>query len=201
MGCANSRNQNTKNLLIQNQNDEIVFKVVMLGRHYVGKTSILEALQFNNEIEDDSYKPTIGLAFSQKIITLKNGVKVNLHLWDTSGDEKYRDLTSLYYRDANAAILVFSYDEADSLDSLGNWIEELGDRINCDDIIIKIAANKHDLYDKCEKKILHEDILHKLKDFDSNKFEIFDTSAKTGKNIHEIFEKIAQDCYQRFHSN
>ena len=51
----------------------------------------------------------------------------------------------LYYRDSNAAILVFDYSNPESLESLNYWLKELDDRINTNDIIIKIVGNKYDL--------------------------------------------------------
>ena len=55
---------------------------------------------------------------------------------------------SLYYRDSHAAILVFDYSNKDTLKSLEYWLNELDDRINTNDIIIKIVGNKYDLFNE-----------------------------------------------------
>lgn len=98
------------------------YKVVILGDVFVGKTSILEKyLNQNNSSQE--YQTTVGIAFSQKVVYINEQVAVNLQLWDTSGQDVYRDLISLYYRDANAAILVFDYSNQESVSGLKYWIE------------------------------------------------------------------------------
>ena len=201
MGCSNSLPENQKNsdFLTKNKyskKDELTYKVVILGDVYVGKTSILKNLQKSNE-KDESYDPTIGFAFSQKTIPIDNNKLVNLQIWDTSGQDIYRDLMSIYYRDSHAAILVFDYSNKESLDSLNYWLKELDDRINTNDIVIKIAGNKYDLYDQTEDKITDEMVKDNFKEFDANKFEIINTSALNGDNIYELFKKVAQECYNK----
>jgi small GTP-binding protein len=164
MGCGNSvekRKKDFSDLLYKKKNEEqFTYKVVLLGDVFVGKTTIIKNLQENQqEIENDQYEPTIGLAFTQKSIILENKKTVNLQLWDTSGQEIYRDLMSVYYRDSHAAILVFDHTNKQSLIGLKYWLKELNDRIDTDNIIIKIIGNKFDLYDSVEDKISHQDIL------------------------------------------
>lgn len=199
MGCSNTipiKKKNNDFLLGNKKKDELTYKVVILGDVYVGKTSILKNLQKSRE-KDESYDPTIGFAFSQKRIPLDNEKIVNLQIWDTSGQDIYRDLMSIYYRDSHGAILVFDYTNKDSLKSLKYWITELDDRINTDDIVIKIAGNKFDLYDEKKICITEEDILNTFNKFNFKKFEIINTSALTGENIYPLFKKVAEECYSR----
>ena len=70
---------------------------------------------------------------------------------------------SLYFRDSHAAILVFDYSQRDSLESLTYWLDELNDRIDVNDVVIKIAGNKYDLYETLENKIEAKDIKEVLK--------------------------------------
>ena len=125
--------------------DEYAYKIVILGDVYVGKTSILERY-LNQENSQQDYQTTVGLAFSQKVVSLSEDVQVNLQIWDTSGQDVYWDLISLYFRDANAAIMVFDYSNQKSVSGLKYWIEQLNDRINTDDVIIKIVGNKWDVF-------------------------------------------------------
>lgn len=60
---------------------------------------------------------------------------------------------SIYYRDANAAIIVFDYSNRKTLDGISFWKKELSDKINTDEIILKIVGNKHDLYETLENPI------------------------------------------------
>ena len=122
---------------------------------------------------------------------------VDLQIWDTSGQDMYKNLTSIYYRDAHAAVMVFDFTNPASLDNLKFWLEELDDRVNTNDITIKIVGNKFDLIDQCERKLEDQDIKAALSDFDTSKFEIVRTSAVTGQNIANLFGTIAEDCYKR----
>ena len=199
MGCSNTlpvKKKNTDFFLTKKKKDELTYKVVILGDVYVGKTSILKNLQKNRE-KDESYDPTIGFAFSQKTIPIENNKLVNLHIWDTSGQDIYRDLMSIYYRDSHAAILVFDYSNKESLVSLNYWIRELDDRINTDDIVIKIAGNKFDLFDENQVVISDQDIRDTFKEFDFKKFEIINTNALTGENVYLLFKNVAQECFDR----
>ena len=112
---------------------------------------------------------------------------VDLQIWDTSGQDMYKNLTSIYYRDAHAAVMVFDFTNPATLDNLKFWLAELDDRVNTNDIIIKIVGNKHDLIDQCERKLDIEDVKIALSDFDTNLFEFFKTSAMTGENIANLF--------------
>ncbi len=123
---------------------------------------------------------------------------VDLQIWDTSGQDMYKNLTSIYYRDAHTAVMVFDYTNPTSLDNLKFWLAELDDRVNTNDIIIKIVGNKHDLIDECEKKLNLDDVKEALSDFDTSRFEFFKTSAVTGENIAALFSSIAEDCYKRY---
>jgi len=48
-----------------------------------------------------------------------------LYIWDTGGQEKFRSVASLYYKDAVAAILVYYVSNPETLESLEYWIKEL----------------------------------------------------------------------------
>ena len=108
---------------------------------------------------------------------------------------------SIYYRDSHAAILVFDYTNKESMENLRYWLNELDDRVNANDIIIKIAGNKYDLYESCEDKLDVADIKELLSDFDTDKFEFINTSAKTGQNIAHLFTSVATDCYEKYEAD
>jgi len=123
---------------------------------------------------------------------------VNLQLWDTSGQDAFRDLVSLYYRDSHAAVLVFDYTNPESLKNLKYWLKELDDRVSTHDIVIKIAGNKHDLIGQSENPVTEEDIQSCLREFNIQRFEVINTCALTGEGIYPLFEKIAEECFAKF---
>ena len=100
------------------------FKVVLVGDSNVGKTSMLQRFAkdtFRNDIE-----PTVGPQFMSRLVELEDtGATMKLQIWDTAGQEKYRSVTPIYYRDAAAAICVFDVTSRQSLDDAEKWVEDL----------------------------------------------------------------------------
>ena len=121
-----------------------------------------------------------------------------MQLWDTSGQDAFRDLVALYYRDSNAAILVFDYTNPDSLKNLNFWLKELEDRVDAQSIVLKIAGNKHDLYVQNSGKFPPDEVKRKVADLGANSMDIINTSAQTGENVYNLFEQVAEECYNRF---
>ena len=79
------------------------------------------------------------------------GKSLTFDIWDTAGQEKYRSLAKIFYKDAKAVVLVYDVTNEKSFNEMKDYwyeqIKQLGDK----DIIIAIAANKSDLYE--EKKV------------------------------------------------
>lgn len=159
-------------------------KLVLLGESSVGKTSIVTRYTTGNYQKTNA---TIGAAFFTKTINLpvENGVlrKVNMEIWDTAGQERYRSLTPIYYRNADAALVVFDVTKPESLRKAQSWIDELHEYCNNDrpeeNIHIIVVGNKVDLD--------HEPL-------DNNTDQEFVlVSAKTGEGVIELFDKLAED--------
>ena len=113
---------------------------------------------------------------------------VKLQLWDTAGTEKYRSITTSYYRGAHCAFIVFDLTSEESFNSLQDWIKNYYKYANKDfEKNIIIIGNKNDLTDK--RKVTPEQIDEFIK---LNKLIYFETSAKTGENVDESFEYIAK---------
>ena len=70
-----------------------------------------------------------------------------LQIWDTAGDHRLRDLVSLYYRNSHAALLVFDITQDETKEDLQEWLMELQDRCDLESVIIKVAANKFDIFE------------------------------------------------------
>lgn len=192
MGCGNSK-QNNKNpkskkslkVSTKSQNKTEV-KIVLLGDQAVGKSSI--AQQFCLEKFDTLYKATIGGAYLQKEVALKSGEILKLHVWDTSGQERFRAMTSLYYKGAAGAILTYDITNKESLEKLGYWIEQLKNEIEEENFVFTLAGNKMDLEDK---RMIN--FIEGKKFATDNDIPIFcETSAKTGIGIKDLFQQMAE---------
>ena len=201
MGCSNNKTETTKKtdegkLRIKGvqktqEAKEFEIKICLLGDMAVGKTSI--ASRFCKNSYTDNYINTIGGAYQQQNLVLSNGAKMKLHIWDTSGQDRFRSMTILYYRDAQAAILTYDVTNPQSLESLNYWLSELKDKVDQENMLLCLAGNKNDV-DKNEKKVTES----QGKEFaEKNNMLFFETSAKTGAGVKELFQTIAKKEYDK----
>ncbi len=80
-------------------------KLVIIGDSGVGKTTLIQMLQFKKF--NQNHKPTIGADFSNKDINLDDGKVVTLQIWDTAGQERFQSLGSAFYRGADCCVIVY----------------------------------------------------------------------------------------------
>ena len=119
-------------------------KIILLGESGVGKTNlinILMGLPFNeNEITSTSN------SYMEKKVTI-NKKLYKLNLWDTIGQEKYRQLTKIFYKDSKIVIFVFDITSKRSFDELQKyWVKDVKEQIGDDSIVKGVIANKIDLF-------------------------------------------------------
>ncbi|KIN95701.1 hypothetical protein M404DRAFT_301057 [Pisolithus tinctorius Marx 270] len=118
-------------------------KIVVMGNTGVGKTSLLFRYT-QNRFDPRNMTSTTGAFFVTKKVYV-DGLKVSLQLWDTAGQERFRSMAPMYYRGANAALLLYDITNAASFDDVRGWLEEL--KKNCSpDLIIYIVGSKADLH-------------------------------------------------------
>jgi len=114
MGCLNSKEAIAKQKVLQigQQGQNAELKIVLIGEAGVGKSSI--AQRYCKNIFPEKYEVTIGGAYLQKNVVLKNGNTIKLHIWDTGGEERFRNVVAMFYRDISAAILVYDITKRES---------------------------------------------------------------------------------------
>ncbi|CAL9210081.1 unnamed protein product [Musa hybrid cultivar] len=159
----------------------LTFKLVLLGDGRVGKTSLV--LRYVNNVFSEKQEATVQAFYLKKHLVIE-GVPVTLSIWDTAGQERFHALGPIYYRDADAALLVYDITDNDSFLRVRKWVKEL-QQMASKDIVMAIAANKSDLvrskkYDIQEAESYAATIGSK----------IFVTSAKSGTGVDEVFIDI-----------
>ncbi|XP_076174365.1 ras-related protein Rab-24 isoform X2 [Ptiloglossa arizonensis] len=163
-------------------------KVVLLGKAAVGKTSLMERFVNEKFNESLSYQNTIGAAFAAKQIQY-DGEKFVMGIWDTAGCEKYDAMTRIYYRGAKAAVVCYDITKLDTFQKAKFWIGEL--RNIEEECKIYICGTKKDIL---EQDALSSPEIHVVETYATGiQAKFFITSSKTGENVAELFNEIAQD--------
>ena len=96
-------------------------KVVLLGESGVGKTCIIA--RFINNTFEENLISTTGASYAGKTMTFDEyqGRSIKFEIWDTAGQEKYRSLTKIFYKDAAVAILVYDITRKESYEEIKNY--------------------------------------------------------------------------------
>ena len=128
---------------------EYNFKIIVVGDSGVGKTSFVHRFTTNSFHAD--YKGTVGVDFATKILTLPDGRKVKLQLWDIAGQERFTWMTRVYYRESHGCIIMMDLASKKSLESVARWKDDLDSKVSLNDgrpIPALLLANKCDLKER-----------------------------------------------------
>nr|XP_033783718.1 ras-related protein Rab-24 isoform X1 [Geotrypetes seraphini] len=163
-------------------------KVVMLGKEFVGKTSLVERYVHHRFLLGP-YQNTIGAAFVAKAINVEGRV-VTLGIWDTAGSERYEAMSRIYYRGAKAAIVCYDVTDSSSFQRVKFWVKELQ---SCEQHCrIYLCGTKLDLLENDRSK--RQVDFHDVRDYaEEIKGRHYETSSKTGQNVDELFQNVAED--------
>ncbi|KAG9325715.1 hypothetical protein KVV02_006218 [Mortierella alpina] len=216
-------------------------KLVLLGEAAVGKSSLV--LRFVNDEFQENKEPTIGAAFLTQKCRLEDKV-IKFEIWDTgmfscsrvnglmdyvlpldnisAGQERFHSLAPMYYRNAQAAVVVYDVTKASSLEKAKSWVKELQRQAN-PNIVIALTGNKVDLVserrgqrnssegegeddEENDAQELDEDeeddedygVSRQVPTEEASAYAqesgllFFETSAKNGKGVAEVFTEIAK---------
>ena len=161
-------------------------KVVLVGESGVGKTSIIS--QFTAKKFDPHRETSLSAQFISKTVNFQDlGKEIKFDIWDTVGQEKYRSLAKIFYKDAKVIVFVYDITTEYSFNELKNyWYEET--RSNTDGSpILAVVGNKIDLYK--DQKVSNND----GKEFADKIGAIFQTtSAQSDSGISTLFDNIGK---------
>ena len=163
---------------------DMMFKVLLLGDSGVGKSSIL--LRYTKNQFTADMRSTIGVEFGIKYLTLDN-LQLKVQIWDTAGMERYRSITSAYYKGAKGVIVVYDICRKVSFDNIDKWIDDFKSKAD-EDAVILIIGNKSDLQDK--REVNTEEVKLKAEKY---KMAFMETSAKNNENVSKAFLQLFKE--------
>ena len=176
--------------MADDENYEMMFKVVLVGDSFVGKTNIMSKY-IKNEFHEDS-KATVGVEFGSKQFTVE-GHSIKAQIWDTAGQERYKAITSAYYKGAKGAFIVYDITRKQSFESVDKWVNDVS-AVADKKITIILIGNKSDLED--QRQVTKEQGEEK-----ANKLELafLETSAFSGENLDKAFDLMINEVYKKCH--
>ena len=165
-------------MFIKINKNSIFFKILLIGDLGVGKSCVI--LRY---IEDDfplNIMSSIGVDFKSKQIEIDDRL-IKMQIWDTAGHEKFRTITTSYYKSAHAIIILYDITEQASFEHIKNWMVEI-DKFAKQGVLKVIVGNKKDLEDK--RQVSKESAESLAEKYGVKYMEV---SAKDNINIDELF--------------
>ena len=167
----------------------IGLKINLIGDTGVGKTSIINqyvSKRFTTSVS------TIGLDCHKKTVEIEH-YNFNLTIWDTAGQELYRNLTKNSLRGLDILMIVFDVTNRKTFKNLDYWYEEIKETLDINSIIICLIANKIDLSE--QQEVFYEEY---YKYSNSINVKLFEANAKNFDLVNQIFEDCVQSYYEKF---
>lgn len=162
-----------------------IYKICVVGDGGVGKTSMV--LRYCEDTFKENYLMTIGSNFSTKSVELPDhpNLNIKLQIWDLAGQKHFSFVRPPFYRGATAIIYVFDLTRRSSFSNLSNWKEEVENVVNQKTTIL--VGNKLDLASQGDREVGETDGGALMKEL--NAIAYFETSAKEGNNVEDVFIK------------
>ena len=162
------------------------FNISLLGESKVGKTSIVKKLK-NDSFSDEGLL-TAGID-SYIDEAEFDGKKFKFKIFDTAGQERFKSISKTTIKFSEGFMIIFSVTDRNSFKSVDDWINSIKDTVQLQTKSIYLIGNKIDVINR---EVLNEEAVEYAK---LNNLKYFETSAKTGHGIKEVFNHLYQDIY------
>jgi small GTP-binding protein len=163
------------------------FKVIVLGKSGVGKTSLLTR-KYSNQFTTIMRSTVAFISYS--IFVEVNGTKLEMVCWDTAGEERYESISKLYYLSAEVALIVFDTTDFFSFQAVLKYIE-LVKEYSHPDCLLMLIGTKQDLEDNRQVPTTSGIFLAR-----QHKMLYIETSSKSNFNIDEAFNLLGDSLIQ-----
>jgi Ras-related protein Rab-32 len=174
---------------------EYIYKVLVIGNGTVGKTSIIK--RYVHDFFLNSYKMTIGVDFALKRLEWDQNTIIQLQLWDIAGQERFGNMTRVYYKQAVGAIICYDITVPKTFDDVLTWKQDLDSKVTLPDgstpVPCLLLANKVDLLPEGTQ------LPEGMNDFcKKNGFiGVYQTSALTGHNIDKAIRYLVEQIMSK----
>ena len=180
---------------IKKDDNNLLIKIVVIGDVNVGKTNIIRRL-IGEEFKE--MEATIGVEFMYlKVKDVDHddpNKTLSIQIWDTSGAERYRAITTNHIRGADGAYLVYDVTSEMSFKNLDYWYESIKNSADSD-IIIYLIGNKSDLIYEQGRMVNKQEAINVVKEHNLQGYA--ECSAKTNENILETFRLFYTSIYKK----
>ncbi|KAL0134708.1 hypothetical protein PUN28_001471 [Cardiocondyla obscurior] len=190
---ARKSSNNAPNLGVSEKREHL-YKILVIGELGAGKTSIIK--RYVHQFFSQHYRATIGVDFALKVLNWDPHTIIRLQLWDIAGQERFGNMTRVYYKEAVGAFIVFDVTRSATLDAVVKWKQDLDSKVQLPDgspIPCVLLANK---CDQQKEGLVNSptkmDEYCKEKNFSG----WFETSAKENINIEEAAKFLVNKILQ-----
>ena len=168
-------------------NQDHLYKLIIIGDTGVGKSCLL--LRATKDEFKEDHDVTIGVEFGSFTIKVDSKI-IKLQIWDTAGQETFKSVTRVFYKGANCVYLVYDITREESFNKIDDWLEEVRQNAGTN-INIILVGNQLD--NEEEREVSRERAIDYKNRERLDAF--FETSAKSGANVKELFVRTAKMMY------
>jgi len=135
------------------------------------------------------HQVTIGVEFGSFGLRVEGKV-IKLQIWDTAGQESFKSVTRIFYRGAHCVFLTYDVTREETFVNLLDWLKEIKQHAS-EDVRVYLIGNKSEMEE--QREVTYQRAVEFAKEYKLHK--VFETSAKTGFNVEEVFATVAKELY------
>ena len=171
---------------------DYLFKYIIIGDAAVGKSNLL--LRYVHGQFNEQYQATIGVEFGAKNLNIRDRL-YRIQIWDTAGQENFKSITRAYYKNSVCALVVYDITKRVTFENVGSWIDDCRNQ-SPKTINLILIGNKSDLEE--QREVTYEEGKELA---DQNGIYFYETSAKNGQNVEEVFYNSADEIARKIDEN